>query len=248
MFEVLLASAPSRVVKPGRLLGSLLTHVVTIGLAVDATRAAGDPRLAGAATPVLALVRPATFAVPPPPPKKRAPSRPVVRAEVVSPPPKGFKTVVVPAEIPFIPPIDLSGPPFDPRDYTGRGVEGGSADGVVGGTGRVGHGKPAGGQVVYAAATDDVRFQQAVLISMPEPKYPRSAEAYGLSGRVLLRFVIDTTGRVDKGSIQVVENTEEVFVRPARESVARAVFRPARMSGSPVRQLAEQSVRFVVQY
>ena len=63
---------------------------------------------------------------------------------------------------------------------------------------------------------------------------------------MLLRFVIDTTGRVDQGSIEVVENTEEMFVPPARESVARAVFRPARMSGSPVRQLAEQSVRFVV--
>ena len=179
MFEVLLASAPSQVVKPGRLLGSLLTHVLTIGLIVDATRASGDTRLAGAATPVLALVRPATFAVPPPP-KKRAPSQPVVRAEVVSPPPKGFKTVVVPADIPFIPPIDLSGPPFDPRDYTGRGVEGGSADGVVGGSGRVGQGKPAGGQVVYAAATNDVRFQEAVLISKPEPRYPRMAEANGL--------------------------------------------------------------------
>jgi TonB family protein len=249
MFEVLLASAPSQVVKPGRLLGSLLTHVLTIGLAVDATRASGDNRLAGAATPVLALVRSATFAVPPPPPpKKRATSQPVARAELVSPPPKGFKTVVVPADIPFIPPIDLSGPPFDPRDYTGRGVEGGSADGVVGGTGRVGQANRPGGHLVYAAVTDDVRFQQAVLISQPEPRYPRIAEASRLSGRVLLRFVIDTTGRVDLASIEVVENTEEVFVSPARESVARAVFRPARMSGSPVRQLAEQSVRFVVPY
>ena len=65
---------------------------------------------------------------------------------------------------------------------------------------------------------------------------------------MLLRFVIDSTGRVDQGSIEVVENTEEMFVPPARESVARAVFRPARMSGSPVRQLAEQSVRFVLRY
>jgi len=248
MFEVLLASAPSQVVKPGRLLGSLLTHVLTIGLVVDATRASGDTRLAGATTPVLALVRPATFAVPPPPLKKRAPSQPVARMAVVSPPPKGFKTVVVPADIPYIPPIDISGPPFDPRDYTGRGVEGGSADGVVGGTGRVAPAKPASGHAIYTAATDDVRFQQAVLVSQPEPRYPRLAEASGLSGRVLLRFVIDTTGRVDRGSIEVVEDTQEMFVSPARESVARAVFRPARMSGSPVRQLAEQSVRFVVRY
>jgi protein TonB len=102
--------------------------------------------------------------------------------------------------------------------------------------------------VVYTAATDDFRFQQAELISQPEPRYPQIAERMGLEGRVLLRFVIDTTGRVDKASIEIVEASEEQFTRPARESVARARFRPALMSGSPVRQLAEESVRFVIRY
>src|SRR5688500_466056 len=79
MFEALLASAPPHVVKPGRLLGSLLTHVLTIGLVADWTRGASDDaRLFGAATSVLVLVRPVPFSVPPPkkPLKTRAPSRP----------------------------------------------------------------------------------------------------------------------------------------------------------------------------
>ena len=247
MFEVLLASAQPRVVRPGRVLGSLLTHVVTIGLFVDATRATSDSRLMGKVDPVLVLMRDATFAVREP--EKPAASKPDVakakpRAKAMAPAPKGFQTVVAPKDIPFIPPIDLNAKPFDPRDYTGRGVEGGTADGIFGGGGIVA--KDARGRPIYAAHTEDWRFQQAELVSQPEPRYPAGAATLGLSGRVLLRFVIDTTGRVDKRSIEVVDNTDEIFVSSARESVVRAVFRPARMSGNAVRQLAEQSVRFVV--
>ncbi len=46
-------------------------------------------------------------------------------------PVKGFQTVVVPAEIPTdIPPVDLH-ERFDPKDYSGAGVEGGRAKGVA---------------------------------------------------------------------------------------------------------------------
>jgi protein TonB len=251
MFEVLLASAAPHVVRPARLVGSLLTHAITIGLLVDATRAEGDNRLVGSVDPTLIVVT-APFLTPHtarPRPPAPAPKPRVVKRETIAPAPKGFKTVVAPLDIPPLPPVDLSGPRFDPRDYTGRGVEGGSADGVFGAIRTVYRGKPGGsGEVVFTAATDDFRFQQAVLISQPEPRYPRIAESMGVEGRVLLRFVIDTTGRVDKHSIEVVETTEEQFTPAARESVARAKFRPARMSGTPVRQLAEQSVRFIVRY
>ncbi|HEY6947272.1 MAG TPA: hypothetical protein VI297_00540 [Gemmatimonadales bacterium] len=54
------------------------------------------------------------------------------------PPPKGFQTVVAPTDIPTtMPPVNLHERPFDPRNYTGRGMEGGVAYGVVGGTGVV---------------------------------------------------------------------------------------------------------------
>src|SRR6266581_5724894 len=44
---------------------------------------------------------------------------------------KGFQTVAVPAQIPTnIPPIDLQ-QRFDPKDYSGSGVEGGRANGIV---------------------------------------------------------------------------------------------------------------------
>ena len=249
MFEVLLASAAPRVVRPARLVGSLLTHAVTIGLLVGAARATRDDRLFGPVDPNLLVVIPTAFVTPAPRPPAPQPERPLVKRETMAPAPKGFKTVVAPLDIPPLPPIDLSGPPFDPRDYTGRGVEGGSADGVFGSIHTAYRGKPGGGgEMVYTAATDDFRFHQAVLISQPEPRYPPIAEKIGLEGRVLIRFVIDTTGRVDKASIEVLETTEEQFTPPARDAVARARFRPALLSGTPVPQLAEESIRFVIRY
>ena len=249
MFEVLLASAAPRVVRPARLVGSLLTHAVTIGLLVGAARATRDDRLFGPEDPNLLVVIPTAFVTPAPRPPAPQPERPLVKRETMAPAPKGFKTVVAPLDIPPLPPIDLSGPPFDPRDYTGRGVEGGSADGVFGALRTVYRAKKGGGgETVYTAATDDFRFLQAVLISQPQPRYPSMAERIGLEGRVLLRFVIDTTGRVDKSSIEVLETTEEQFTRPAVDAVTRAQFRPALLSGNPVRQLAEESIRFVMRY
>jgi hypothetical protein len=53
---------------------------------------------------------------------------------------------------------------------------------------------------------------------------------------------------VDKSSIEVLETTEEQFTRPAVDAVSRAQFRPALLSGNPVRQLAEESIRFVIRY
>jgi outer membrane biosynthesis protein TonB len=62
---------------------------------------------------------------------------------------------------------------------------------------------------------------------------------------VVLQFVVDTTGHVELTSIRVLESTHEGFEPPAREAVAAAIFRPARLGARPVRQLAQQGVRFI---
>jgi len=144
----------------------------------------------------------------------------------------------------MIPPIDLKARALDPRDYTGRGVEGGVAYGVVGGTGKVDAEAPAR-DVVYLATTEDARFKPAVLISQPVPKYPPVLQEVGLSGRVVLQFIVDTTGRVEFASIRVIESTNLGFEGPARESVAAAVFHPARLGPQPVRQRSQQPIRFI---
>jgi protein TonB len=229
--------------------GSLLIHALVLVLVVETTRASGDARSAPVAdTTLVFLQRLAPPAVRPDNPRppsleERASNPNLVLA--ANPPPKGFQTVVAPTDLPTtIPPIDLKARPLDPRDYSGRGVEGGAARGVVGGTGKVDPDLPAG-DVVYTATTEDASFEPAVLISQPTPRYPPVLQQIGLSGRVVLQFIVDTTGRVELASIHVMESTNQGFEVPARESVAAAVFHPARLGPRPVRQLAQQGVRFL---
>jgi len=62
-----------------------------------------------------------------PQPQKPPPQQPV-RLDT---PLRGFQTVVAPTEIPSnIPPVNLQ-EKFNPKDYSGVGVEGGVAAGVV---------------------------------------------------------------------------------------------------------------------
>ena len=73
------------------------------------------------------------FLKPPGRPRPRRDQPPPDVIVAANPPPKGFQTVVAPTDIPKdIPPIDLNEKPFDPKDFTGKGVEGGIATGIVG--------------------------------------------------------------------------------------------------------------------
>jgi TonB family protein len=179
---------------------------------------------------------------PPPPEIKHEPLAPAV--VIAEPPPKGFQTIATLQDIPtVIPPVDLTQRPLDPRDFTGRGVEGGIAAGVVGGTGKVDGAE--GLNAIYEATTTDASFEQATMVSQPMPRYPKSLEAVGIEGRVAFEFVIDTTGAVEPASIRVLESTHEAFDAAARAALTGAIFRPARLSGRPVRQLTRQSIRFL---
>ena len=241
MFDVLLVSRPSHRRTPLWTMGSLSIHALLLGVVVATTRASLDTPRSPVADTTLVFLRRLTPPVTKPEtrPEDQVETRPVVP---VPAPPKGFQTVVPPKDIPTtIPPIDLTTKALDPRDFTGRGVEGGVARGVVGGIGEV----PPAAEEIYTVTTTDPGFAPAALISEPAPRYPPVLQQIGLSGRVLLQFVVDTTGHVELASIHVIESTHEGFEPPAREVVAAAIFHPARLGSRPVRQLAQQGVRFI---
>jgi len=241
MFDVLIASAAHREVRAGTVTTSMITHALLIMLAVSVTRAALENPRVLTADPAILLFVPK----PPPPPEPEAKPEPAaVTPLVAAPPPKGFQTVVAPRDIPtVIPPVDLAQRPLDPRDFTGRGVEGGLASGVVGGTGTVDAASDM--NAIYEASTRDDRFEQAVVVFQPVPRYPTALAAAGIEGKVAVEFVIDTAGKVERGSIRVLESTHQAFEAAAREAMTGATFRPAHMSNRPVRQLTRQSIRFV---
>jgi protein TonB len=150
--------------------------------------------------------------------EQKAPEQPKVQ---LVEPLKGFQTVVVPTVIPTnVPPIDLE-QKFDPKDYTGTGVEGGRADGMT---------PP--DNAVYAEAVVEER---PALLSAPPPPYPEILKQAGIQGRVLLNAIVDTLGKVEPNSIQIVKSPNPGFDLPARSWVLQALFRPARMHGQAVR-------------
>jgi protein TonB len=252
MLDVLVSSRPRHVVRPWWLSSALALHAIVLAGLIEGTRAMVEvPRVVVADTTLLFLPRLAPPPVLPPEARHRS-ALPAGSGDGGSlvlrgvPPPKGFQTVIAPGDIPTtIPPINPDDRPFDPRNYTGRGVEGGVAYGVVGGTGKADpDAMPSGGDVIYVATMDDARFEPAVLISLPQPKYPPVLRDAGISGYVVIRFIVDTLGTVEQPSIKVVLSTHDGFIEPARASVAGAMFHPARWGDRPVRQLAEQPIRF----
>ncbi len=74
--------------------------------------------------------------------------------------------------------------------------------------------------------------------------YPPGLEAAGVSGSVRVRFVVDSTGRVRDGSVEVLSATHPVFADAARRAVADSRFRPGRHRGRKVPVLVEQVVSF----
>jgi len=134
---------------------------------------------------------------------------------------KGFQTVVAPTDIPTnIPPVNLQ-EHFDPKDYSGVGVEGGRADGIV-----------PREDAVYAEAVVEER---PALLSAPPPPYPDLLKQAGIQGRVLLRAIVDTSGHAEPNSVEIISSPNPGFDAPARMWVLRAVFRPARLHGQAVR-------------
>ena len=134
---------------------------------------------------------------------------------------QGFQTVAVAAQIPTdIPAVDLQ-QRFDPKDYSGSGVEGSRASGIV-----------VSGNEVYAEALVEER---PALLSAPAPVYPALLKQAGIQGRVILPAVIDTTGRVEPASVRILKSPHPGFDQPTKDWVLKALFRPARLQGRGVR-------------
>jgi len=233
MFENLIESKKKRFNSFGQSAFSLVMHVVILVVLVKAS--------SGAAAQLRDILQDTTafFLKPPEPPPPPPPETPPPDAIVTAnPPPMGFQTVMPPTEIPKdIPPIDLN-ERFNAADFSGKGVEGGIATGIVGGTGPVDLNAE-----TYLEADVDERVE---LITPPRPRYPPVMQQAGIEGRVDLQYVVDTTGHVERNSVKVLGSSNKMFEEPAKEAILKAVFRPAKIRGRPVRQLVQQAIAFKI--
>jgi TonB family protein len=78
------------------------------------------------------------------------------------------------------------------------------------------------------------------------PQYPGPMLEGDSSGTVRLTFVVDRTGRVDPGSLTVVDSTNVLFSTAAEAALRTWTFEPGSKGGRPVAVRWEQIVSFSV--
>jgi len=91
---------------------------------------------------------------------------------------------------------------------------------------------------------DQVEVPAAFDTRSPLPQFPQVLRNAGVQGMARFRFVVDTLGRVELETVQVVESTHPAFALAVRVILPRMRFAPARVGGRPVRQLVEFPVQF----
>ncbi len=233
MFDTLIESKPKKERSALQMAFSLILHGVLIFGAVKATQGAVDAMQDDVLDTTLIFLEAPKETPPepePPPPDQ------IVSA---NPPPKGFQTVVAPEQIPTeIPPVNLNERPVDPRDFTGKGVEGGIAAGVVGGTGPV---EITGEEYLQVEVDDPPR-----MISSGPQRFPPAMQAAGIQGRVVLEFVVDTSGHAEPNSFKVLSSSHKAFEEPAKEMILKSVFKPGRVRGQAVRTRVQQIINFSI--
>ena len=134
-----------------------------------------------------------------------------------------------------LPAIDLKGPAM-PTDHI-----------VIGGPGlptspigdRAG-GLPNGG-VATVAMVDRI---PSLVGNQSAPLYPSALRASGVTGNVVARFVVDTLGRAEMGTLEIVESGHALFTESVRQSLAGYRFSPGEMAGRKVRTMVQLPFTF----
>ena len=237
MFNTLLESAPKKEKSLGSTMTSAILHAVIIAAVVVATASAGVKKDEKAKQEEVKFVDVPKKEPPPPEPEKAPPPPDVVAAP---PPPKGFQVLTAPINIPDkIPEIDLSKAVTDEADFSGKGVEGGTSKGVVGGKAPVNSDQP------YF----EFQVEKPVLPreGNPTPKYPEVLRSANVTGEVVAQFVVDTTGHAQMNTFKALSSSHDLFTAAVRNTLPQMRFYPAETGGRKVKQLVQQAFKFNVQ-
>jgi protein TonB len=171
----------------------------------------------------------------PPPPKDEVKPPPDIVA--APPPPKGFQILTAPIKIPdVIPEIDLNKQVTREEDFTGKGAAGGTSRGVVGGVA-----VPLNDQPLFDF---QVEKPAAASPSNQPPNYPNQLRAANIEGQVVAKFVVDTNGRADMRTFEIIKSDHDLFTNAVRNSLPNFRFFPAELGGRKVKQLVQMPFVF----
>lgn len=236
MFNQLIESKRTKKRSPGTAAFSIGVHAGLIGLAVWATANAAIKN----EKPKAEKIEFVQVKKDEPPPPKKEPPPPPKDVTVAPPPPKGFQVPQAPPVVPVkIPDIDLSKKATNLADFSGKGIEGGVANGVVGGKG------PVSDQTYFAY---QVEKPAAMASGTVTPSYPETLRSAAIEGEVDAEFVVDTTGRAQPGSLTITKSTNELFSAAVKTALPRMRFYPAEVGGRKVKQLVQQPFTFTISH
>jgi protein TonB len=236
MFNNLIESKPKKQRSTGGMIFSAVIHAVIIVLAVEGTLQAKE-QLEKPKAEKVEFVEMKKKDDPPPPKEEPKPMpKDVVAAP---PPPKGFQVLTAPIKVPdVLPDIDLSKKVTDEADFSGKGVQGGIAKGVVGGTAPVNTDQP------YFEFQVEKQVQTAS--NSVQPRYPDMLKSANVEGEVLAQFVVDTTGRAEMNTFKVLKSSHELFTQAVRNALGNMKFYPAEIGGRKVKQMVQQPFTFAL--
>lgn len=235
MLTVLLESQARRQRRMGGMTLSVAAHIAIIA-AITATTVRGTPLARERIQPIPVTVRP-----PDARPAERQPKRAIPSAQRSTP---RMPLLVPNATIDQLPAATWNEPPLLPSIDFGRGpveapiIRTGGSTGARGPRTVVdGEGNPD-----EDAWRGNELLMRIVVASTPH--YPLTLRQAGIDGRVLVRFVVDTTGRIDMASVQVLQSTHDLFTRAVRDALSGFRFRPAEAGQHRVPALAEMPFEF----
>lgn len=236
MFDNLIESRAKKQRRAGGALMSVVLHAVLISGAVYGTLQAKE-QLEKPKAEKVEFVDMKKKDEPPPP--KEEPKPPPPDVVVKAPPPKGFQVLTAPIKIPdVLPDIDLSKKTTNEDDFTGKGVAGGIAKGVVGGTPT-----PNADQAYFEF---QVEKQVAPMPNNAAPRYPDMLRSANVEGEVLAQFVVDTLGRAEMQTFKVLKSSHDLFTNSVKAALSNMRFYPAEVGGRKVKQLVQMPFQFTL--
>jgi periplasmic protein TonB len=233
MFNQLLESKAKKPKMAGATVITTILYAGLISLAVYATANAGIKNEHSKAETIKFVE--VKKAVEPVKPKEPPPPKEVV---IKPPPPKGFQVLRAPVKIDVkIPEIDLSKSVTNEADFSGRGVKGGLASGVVGGT-----------AVVTSQTYYEFQVEKPArgAEGNPAPRYPEVLKQSGVEGTVTAQFTVLETGRADMDTFKIISSTNDLFSAAVKDILPRYRFLPAEIGGKKVKQLVQLPFEFKI--
>lgn len=225
MFAQLIASRAPQRRSPAGFAASIAVHGIIVTGAVLVTSHAPMPR-APHAQVVMTYVAPAVR------------PRPTVPTPRNSAPLAAVPSVInVPLTVPdVIPPVDLLRAAINTdQPFVFR----------IGVPSHAGTAAPAVADDPGVALLDSqVELQVALDTRSPMPRYPQLLREAGVEGATLVSFVVDTLGRVEQGTVRVIESTHPAFTLTVQAVLPHMRFSPARVGERKVRQLVEFPLQF----